>query len=174
MNKILSLLLCAAMFSCDTAKSARQSATRPLAVQSGCPEDGVCTIAKYQNKSIVVTEGERGSLSYQLQDAPSTDVYVLTYTRNVPEGVQDGTYREEIIFESVHTNTATVMEGAALQNAKLLFGRFCYCKGQTGYYRIDKGTLRVSGSTKQRQFSLDFRISETPQILSAIRFSDQS
>ncbi|WP_146185056.1 hypothetical protein [Flavobacterium pallidum] len=140
-------------------------------LQSACPGDGVCTIAQKQNKSVSVLEDEYGNLNYKLEDSPSKSVYIITYNRNVPKDVQDGTYREEIIFESENSNKSSVMEGEALQNARLLFGRFCYCKGQTGYYRINQGIIRVSGDDKKRVFSVDFTNPKTPQVLSSVKFT---
>ncbi|WP_298155909.1 hypothetical protein [Flavobacterium sp.] len=142
-----------------------------ISILSGCPADGKCTVEMTAGKSLVVHEDEFGNRSYELMDEIGTNVYKVAYNRNVPEGVQDGTYREEIIFESKNENKSSVLQGNALQNAKLLFGRFCYCKGQTGYYKITDGTLRISGNTGERVYSLDFKTDKTPQVLNSVTFS---
>lgn len=171
MQKISAILLCSIIISCCNTKSAALSKKAMAVLQSECPENGSCVIVSSPGKSMSVDEDEYGNLHYTLKDDSSKSVFAVTYNRNVPKDVQDGTYREEIIFECDNLNKSAVIEGEALQNVKLLFGRFCYCKGQTGYYKINKGSLMISGDNKQRVFSLNFTNTQTPQVLSSVKFT---
>jgi hypothetical protein len=170
MQKIIVFLLFFFIASCCNTKNAVASKNTVATLQSNCPGNGTCTITSNPGKSLGINEDEYGNLRYVLNDDATKSVFVITYNRNVPKDVQDGTYREEIIFECDNSNKSTVIEGEALKNAKLLFGRFCYCKGQTGYYTINNGTLRISGDNHQRIFNLDFITSKTPQVLSSVKF----
>jgi hypothetical protein len=46
----------------------------------------------------------------------------------------------------------------------MLFGRFCYCKGQAGNFKVKNGNLKI---TKDK-IDLDFEIKEVPQIIKNI------
>ncbi len=174
MQKIAAVLLSAFFVSCCSTKSAVFAKNPTVEFQSACPENGSCVIVSNPGKSMVVLEDEYGNLHYNLQDDPSKNVVAVTYNRNVPKGVQDGTYREEVVFEYDSANKSTVIEGEALQNVKLLFGRFCYCKGQTGYYKINIGSLMISGDSEQRVFTLNFTNTQTPQVMSSLKFTVKS
>ena len=50
----------------------------------------------------------------------------------------------------------------------MLFGRYCFCRGQTGLYRVKKGNLQIVSLNDNIHFNLDFTIDEVPQIIKNI------
>jgi len=138
-------------------------------IQSACPDEGKCTIELVSNKSLNVKADEFGSIYYQLLDADKTSVIRYTYDKDVPEGLQDGNYREEIIFEISNTNQTLVLSGKELQQTKMLFGRFCFCRGQTGSYKVEDGTLNLTKKGAKIEFDLNFTITKVPQLVHSIK-----
>lgn len=160
--------LAAALFSC---KSKKQTVTEPaITVSSECPKDGDCSVKLNQHKAMELKTDEFGRLYYTLVDDETKSVYQYTYKRKVKGNLQDAQYREEVIFEVSHQNNIS-LANEALSQQKALFGRFCYCKGQTGYYAIKTGQLSVAKSQNKTSVDLNFSISEVPQIIQHISWT---
>lgn len=143
--------------------------TKTTALQSDCPTDGKCTVAIFPNKSMNIQTDGTGAIYNQLIDSKETSVVLYQYNRDVPEGLQDANYREEIIFEIKNSDTNRVASGNDLQQTKMLFGRFCFCRGQTGYYKVTHGNLNLTQKDKSVSFNLNFTITEVPQITKTIQ-----
>ena len=123
---------------CNCKKNAiteRQS-TPTTEISSACPEDGKCTIEIFRNKSLQIKKDGIGALYYQMKDSADVSVIQYQYNRNKTEGLQDGSYREEVLFEIPATATTLSLSDLKLQKTKMLFGRHCFCKGQAGYFEV--------------------------------------
>jgi len=166
MKKIL-LLVSIVLLSCSAKKN---TAINTAILTSDCPKDGTCTIKLFKNQSMSIQEDEWGNRSYKLVENGEKNVIQFNYIRTVKGNLQDAGYREEIVFEINNGSYNLSQSGAALQNSKMLFGRFCYCKGQTGYYNVTEGNLSISGS-QQKAAMLTLKVSEVPQIIKEITFT---
>lgn len=147
--------------------------TKSITLQSDCPTDGKCSVEIFPNKSMNIQTDGTGAMYNQLVDSKETSVIVYQYNRDVPEGLQDGNYREEIIFEIKNSDTNLVASGNYLQQTKMLFGRFCFCRGQTGYYKVTDGNLNLIQKENSITFDLNFTVTEVPQIIKKIQASIQ-
>jgi hypothetical protein len=165
MKKIALLFVVLSMLSCQCKKAATQQTTAN--VTSECPKDGTCTIEVSPNKSIVVKKDEFGSVFYTLEESTSKKVIKYTYKRTVKGDIQDANYREEIIFELDSETENLELSDAALEKTQLLFGRFCFCRGQTGNYKINQGKLTVT----KNSIDLNFKTDQVPQIIKHVAFS---
>ena len=164
MRRLPLFLIAFFMFSCGAKKSVAHLTMADLL--SECPKAGSCTVELLQNKSMVVTQNEN-RINYTLTDNPEKNVIVFKYNKTVKGNLQDASYREEIIFETNQAITNGNLSDSGLQSTQMLFGRFCYCKGQTGYYKVNKGKMTIGS----RGLELDFSISEVPQIINYIQLS---
>lgn len=108
------------------------------------------------------------STTYTLEDNPAKNVVIYKYAKIVKGDLQDAGYREEIVFELDRNVSAINLSGDQIQNTKMLFGRFCFCKGQTGYYPVRQGQLSIDAG---HNATLHFTVSEVPQVTKQIRFS---
>ncbi len=142
-----------------------------LKTESLCPTDGVCTTEILKNKSLVVKQDEFGSTYTQTVDSETTSVIVYQYNRIVKGDLQDAGYREEVIFEINNSDTNLSLANENLQQTKMLFGRFCFCRGQTGYYKVEDGKLNLKKTNDTITFNLDFTITKVPQIIKTINTS---
>lgn len=166
--KKLSLIAVLVLFaSC----SCKKNAVLPVAnLTSICPKDGDCKVEVFDGKSMVVKNTESESIFYELEENPAKKVVKYTYNRKVKGDIQDASYREEVIFEVPAKEEKATYNDESLQEVKLLFGRFCYCKGQTGYYKIDSGSLSISKNieSKSTAFNLNFKTEKVPQIIEVV------
>ncbi len=172
MKKTIFFLVFILIVSCGT-KKPNDVAVLTAFLKSECPKNGDCTIQVFENKSMIVKSDEFGSLYYDLEDNMFKKVLKYTYNRKVKGDIQDANYREEIVFELENSKENLMLSDDSLQEVQVLFGRFCYCKGQTGYYKIKKGALKVSKASKGNEVDLNFEIKEVPQIIKHILFSIQ-
>jgi len=161
LSKAVFLLALTGLLSC---KSKKETISEPvISLTSECPKDGNCSVKLNAHKAIELKTDEFGRLYYTLVDDDAKSVYQYTYNRKVKGNLQDAQYREEVIFEVSNQDNMS-LANEALAQQKVLFGRFCYCKGQTGYYAVKQGKLVAAKNQKQTSVDLRFTITEVPQI----------
>ncbi len=175
MKKVLLLSLMLAVLSCNSKKSIVKNdkeIVKNVVVEdkiSKCPEDGKCAVEIFKNKTLSVQKDEFDKLYYDLLPSTTTSVIQYKYKRNPPnETLKDGNYTEEITFEIDNSVTNLNLSNQDLQNTKMLFGRLCFCKGQTGQYKVNEGKIDLVKSNDVIKFNLEFKINEVPQIINSI------
>jgi hypothetical protein len=134
-----------------------------------CPEDGVCTFEILENSALKNKTDHLGSIYPEIVPG-NTLVAKFEYKKTNDINLQDSSYREELYIELDKSNPEIETEN--LKNENLFFARWCYCKGQTGFYKINKGKLKVIKiSEKDYQINLSFIIDEVPQIINEINYN---
>ncbi len=134
-----------------------------------CPSDGDCTVTILEHKSMVLNSNEDNSTSYTLQDDSTHTVIRYEFKKNSNQEATDGSYKEVIIFE-INNNTPQTLENEDLQKTKMLFRRFCFCRGQIGFYKVMNGKLEWNKKINKLHFHLDFKINEDSQIITTIDY----
>ena len=84
------------------------------------------------------------------------------------EGTIDGDYSETLHFEISKNTKELCLKDDQLTKVKLLFGKHCFCKGEAGYYYINKGKLKVLKLNKEIYFDINFSIEETSSKLKRV------
>lgn len=140
----------------------------PTTSNVNCPEESTCSIEIIKNKGLIVKNDSFGNAYYELEDSDAKNVILYVFEKNKDENIPDSGYKEEVIFEIDAKNAELNLTGTSLQQTKMLFGRFCFCRGATGYYKVNEGTLALKTEKGQIQFDLTFKINEVPQIISHI------
>lgn len=131
-----------------------------------CPENGVCSFKVLQNKSLAVKTDGLGDLFLETVEGEDL-VLKFEYSKNHDKKLADGSYREEVFMELNPKNLE--VETHDFSNRKLYFARWCYCKGQTGFYKINEGLLKVAKQTNGGfQLYLSFKIGDVPQVITKI------
>jgi hypothetical protein len=159
------LIICISvlLLGCNSVKKVDLSTSQVL---SNCPDDGLCKVEILKNQCISIKNDAFGKLYYETSACDGKNVVRYTYTRNADEKYKDSGYREEVVFEVNSSLTSLNISNKSLQDTKMLFGRFCFCRGATGYYYIKNGDLKIENS----KVFLDFKIEEVPQIISRLEF----
>lgn len=162
MRVVVCILYALLMTACAISKTAKQATE--ISLSQPCPKGANCSMELLTGKKLEITHDNFGA-HYTLVDDLTKNVLRYKHDKIVKGNLQDAFYKEEVIFELPAANTT--LENAALQKTQMLFGRFCYCKGQTGYYAVREGKLEV----KPEGGTLDFTVSEVPQITKRLVFS---
>ena len=155
MKKVLSIsFLFLTILSCCTSKKTipKENKIKTSQILTPCPEGFECTLEVLPNKTMIVKNDGIGGTYFEVEDLSGITVYHYTYKQKTDKQYQDAGYREEIIFELDSETKDLKLSNEELQNAKMLFGVWCYCKGKAGNYKIIKGNF----SKKGNNISIDF------------------
>ncbi|NNL82375.1 MAG: hypothetical protein HKP28_03235 [Winogradskyella sp.] len=136
--------------------------------QLNCPDDGFCNIELLEKKKpeLAFDEFNNSYLNY-LDSLNSTIIF--EYKKDQDPRVMDGGYREELI---IPINDSLLIDGTVidLSDHQIYYGRFCFCRGQSGYYVINDGQLTINKvSANNFSIELQFSTNEVPHVLKHIR-----
>ncbi|MDO5979215.1 hypothetical protein [Flavivirga spongiicola] len=132
-----------------------------------CPEDGSCSFEVKQNEQLILKHDNFGMLYPELLTGDKV-VLKFEYKRNQEKDVYDGSYTEQVFIELDPDQIE--LEKENLKGIKILFARLCYCKGQTGYYRVKEGKIIIKKlQDKTYEIELKFKIHDIPQIITQIK-----
>jgi hypothetical protein len=167
MKYLLILVLSSTILMCESSKKATIHTPIEATVLENCPEDGTCTFEVFQNKSLNIQKDDLGAFYPEVVDGKKT-VIKFEYKRNEIPNTADGNY-SEIIYAEINPQAKEItLQDDTLIEAKLLFGRLCFCRGETGYYYVNKGLLNISSNTDgTKTYTLTFKINEVPQIITS-------
>ena len=168
MKFFASLFLCVLVFGCKAKNTELISQKQEFKSSSYCPDDGVCSIELIPNSSIDMKKGSLGELYATVEEGENI-VFKFTYKKNVPEGVMDAHYIEEVYAELDPNLPDINIKGKELSKVKFMYNRICYCKGQTGFYKINTGNLFVKKiGRKTYNIQFESKVEEVPQIVTRI------
>lgn len=133
-----------------------------------CPENGNCTIELLPKKSLIFKKDAFGILYHIIEEGEKT-ILRFTYKKQGQPNVQDSNYSEIILAELPEIIQNTSLSQEQLDQVKLHFGRFCFCKGETGFYPVRRGIFKLTSLSKNTiNITIEFSIKEVPQIISNI------
>jgi hypothetical protein len=123
----------------------------------------------FKNKKLELIESY-GFYSYKMVENNKTDVIQYVYAINQDQIAYDGGYKEEVVFEIPNDADEKTYIDAELQNTNMLFGRYCFCRGKNGIFKVRQGRLHLKPSKKEPHFELEFKITEVPQVTEKIQY----
>lgn len=171
MKKILILTLAAAFsFGCVNYNKASKKPMKEEA-KSICPEDGVCTPKIFRNQQLHIQVDDTGALYYRLTENKNTSVISFEYKKHTDSNLVDNHYSETLLLEIDNNSKELNLKDKNLQNVKMLFDKQCFCRGQAGVYKIEKGHLAFTKEKDENSIQLSFEIQNTDQKLKTIQFS---
>lgn len=117
-------------------------------VTSKCPESGSCEFLIYRNSSLQIQSDGIGQMYYDMVFDADKSVFMYEFKKNDKESVENGNHTERIVFEMRNDVKQLYLEDVGLTNANMFYERHCFCKGQTGMFAINKGSLNVLNEGK--------------------------
>lgn len=168
MKHIPTIVILLLFFACHSNKTITKKTTQNTIKSTICPEDGICTFEVLPNKTLSIKKDGIGALYPELLNGQKT-VIKFEYKRHEIPNTADSGY-SEIIYAEIDQNIKEItLENEALIQAKVLFGRLCFCRGETGYYYVNEGVLNIlSNKDGSRTYKLNFKIHDVPQIITLI------
>jgi len=149
------------LFSCKAQEIKKQ-------IKQACPKEGTCAVEISKNNILQIKEDTTKAL-YPTLKKGNNIVFKFEYKKKTIKNRKDGHYSEVIYLEFDPSKKHLSLKDLDLQKSKLLFGRFCYCKGSAGWFKIENGNLKIDEISKNKfRIQLTFKNFKTPQILQAI------
>jgi len=142
-NKIAIVVLAILLVSC---KSQNANSWKNASVISSCPENTECTFEVLENKSLLVKSDDTGHLYYQIQDEAGKKVVQFTSSKVTDPQLMDAGYSETVIFETDDRLSNLNNSGINMQNTKMLLGVQCFCRGKSGFYKIESGKMTYTAN----------------------------
>ena len=165
---IITILSCF-LLTQSSCKSIKKPTEEKVLLKVDSLENGFKKLYLLKNKKIEISS-LNGALTYKISDNSSTNVLLFDYAINQDQLAYDGGYREEIVFEVPNNGIENNYLNEELENTKMLFGRYCNCRGKNGLYKIREGKLHIISSKKETHFNLKFKINEVPQVTEKIDY----
>ncbi len=167
MRLILTFSLLLLLKSCRTVPEANSEFSKENFSQT-CPVDGTCKLEVIKNSSLEIKTDEFGFLYPHIEEGLFI-VLKFEYLRNEMPETADSAYRELIYLQLNPNHMEMEIQNKNLLSVNLLFARLCFCRGQTGYYRINIGTLSIKKiQDKTYLIDIEFETHEVPQEINHI------
>ncbi|MDT0295169.1 hypothetical protein ACFQ3R_04985 [Mesonia ostreae] len=183
MKSFFALSLVILMFSCDSTKSTsdekssntlspdeKQEMSKNISsitLESGCLPAGDCNLEVMPNTKMDFKIDTAEMLYPEFVDDLHTNTVKFSYNEDTDKELMDGHYREEVYFEVKNGTKEMNLQDMELKDVNFLYGRFCYCKGSAGYFKVDKGNLTM----KDGKLTVEFANGQVPQKLGKITAS---
>lgn len=119
------------------------------------------------NSTLTIKEDNTGQL-YPVVETGNNIVIEYKYEEKGEKGTVDGDYSETLHFEILNNTKELRLKDNQLTKVKALFGKHCFCRGEAGYYFINKGKFKVVKSDKEIYFDIYFNIEETSSKLTRV------
>ena len=167
MRLILTFSLLLILKSCKVVPEVNSEVSKEISSLT-CPVEGTCKLEVIKNSHLEIKTDEFGILYPQIDDGLFM-VLKFEYIRNeIPETADSG-YRELIFLQLNPEQMEMEIQNKNLSTVNLLFARLCFCRGQTGYYKINMGRLSVKKiQDKTYLVDLEFKTDEVPQVINHI------
>lgn len=166
MKYLIYLLLVLSVTNCKTQKELAQNEQNKVLsyVLQNCPQEGICEITIEENKELQVKTDEFGMIYPEIATG---DDYIIKYTYSRDTDYADGNYKEIVLFQFPKNEISLLLQDKNLQKVNLLYGRLCYCKGESGFEKVSKGTLSIARNNNKITLKLEF-YSNLPQVIKTI------
>ncbi|MDZ7612289.1 MAG: hypothetical protein U5K51_00050 [Flavobacteriaceae bacterium] len=133
----------------------------------------IATVEIFKKSELLIRKDETGQLYIEIITWSEKMYLNIPTQKKSVEGIADSGYQEIVLFEFVSGEINLHLQNKDLQEANLFFGRFCYCKGESGYFRVTKGDLKLAADKKEINVTLNFQ-TEVPQIIHRNKRNDQT
>jgi hypothetical protein len=132
-----------------------------------CVSNGNCVLKLTPNKNITFQKDKFDNLYPIITDGEKT-LLTFTFKKNTLKNTQDSNYTE-IIYAELPKNIKEIsLQDNTLKQLKLHFARLCFCKGETGYYPIEKGSFNLKKINKDSiKITCNFKVKNIPQVISS-------
>jgi hypothetical protein len=134
---------------------------------SNCIDNAVCSIEVVPNTNLLIKEDEFQNTYIEFENGTNTIIKYQLKKNELPY-TADSHYSEIIYLEMDNYNKSLYLKNEELQQVKMIYGRLCYCKGSSGYFKVNKGSLELILSKNKLSLNANFNVENIPQIVSQI------
>lgn len=114
-----------------------------------------------------LVEDTTGSL-YPAFETGNATTLIFNYTEKGASGTADGDYTETVHLMIPNDSNSLKLKDQNLQQLKMVFGKFCFCRGEAGYYKVTNGSVSIKNEKGLITIKASFEIPETSNKISTI------
>jgi len=134
---------------------------------SNCIDNAICNIELIPKSNLLIKEDEFKNTYIEFEIGNKTIIKYQLKKNELPN-TADSHYSEIIYLEIDNYNKSLYLKNEDLQQVKMIYGRLCYCKGSSGYFKVNKGSLELILSKNKLSLNANFNVENIPQIVSQI------
>ena len=134
---------------------------------SNCIDNAVCKIEIIPKSNLLIKKDEFKNTYIEFEIGNKTIIKYQLKKNELPN-TADSHYSEIIYLEIDNYNKSLYLKNEELQQVKMIYGRLCYCKGSSGYFKVNKGSLELILSKNKLSLNANFNVENIPQIVSQI------
>jgi len=165
------LILCLfGLISCKSQHQINLKLTPEVSISAPLPTKAITNAVLIPNVELLLKADEFGNDYLELVPSDKL-VFKLQYLREQLPNTADSQYEEVVYVELTPPLTEVHLSGNQLAQVKMTFGRFCYCKGTSGYFRVSQGNLSVVPQGKTLHITAAFQVDGIPQEMDALKVS---
>lgn len=135
---------------------------------TNCIENAICSIEIIPKSTLLVKSDEFKNTYIEIEKGNHT-IIKYELKKNEIQNTADSNYSELLYIEIDNHNNTLVLKDKELQQVKMTYGRLCYCKGTSGYFKVKKGKLELILKKNELTLNTNFSIENIPQIITQIR-----
>ena len=136
-------------------------------VVSNCIDNAVCYIEIIPKSNLLIKEDEFQNTYVEFEKGNNTIIKYELKKNEIPN-TADSHYSEILYLEIDNYNQNLNLKNKELQQVKMTFGRLCYCKGSSGYFKVKNGNLELLLSKNKLSLNANFEVENIPQIVNEI------
>lgn len=169
MKPLLSYVIICICFACTPQRYVLQLSKQIQQTSRTQIKDGQSIISIIPHKKAVLNK-DAFNIGYVTLEESKETLLKFEYTKQTAKNLVDANY-SEIVYIALPENFSEINSNDInLEKTQILFGRFCYCKGNTGFYNVENGDLSAKMIAKnQLKFSLKFKLKQVPHLISNIQ-----
>ncbi|MBL4746342.1 MAG: hypothetical protein JKY08_08225 [Flavobacteriaceae bacterium] len=169
MKIFLSSVLICLSFSCTPQKNILKLSKEIHQVSQTQLTNGRSTISIIPHKKAVLKK-DAFNIGYVALEESKGSLFKFEFIKKVPGNLADAHYSEIIYIDFPENFSEINTIDLPLVATQILFGRFCYCKGQTGFYKVENSDFTAKMITKNRlKLALKFQIKQVPHLISELK-----
>ena len=132
-----------------------------------CIDDAICNLEIIPKTNLLIKEDEFQNTYIEFEKGNNTIIKYELKKNELPN-VADSHYSELLYFEIDNYNKNITLENEDLKQVKMIYGRLCYCKGTSGYFKVNSGYLELVLIKNQLSLDVKFEVENIPQIVTEI------
>jgi len=136
-------------------------------VLSNCIDNAVCNIEIIPKSNLLIKEDEFKNTYIEFEKGNNTIIKYELKKNELPN-TADSHYSELLYLEIDNYNKSLYLKNEELQQVKMIYGRLCYCKGTSGYFKVNSGYLELALIKNQLSLDTKFKVENIPQLVTEI------
>ncbi len=124
---------------------------------NSCATDFSCTEKLSKDSAIEYKIAEYGNSMATIVSSEESLVVEITRDRIVDKNIQDSSYREHFLIEMANPNKTIGVSAVR----KFIFGKFCFCKGEAGYFEVKDFEVIYDSNGKVGRYTIIYSVPES-------------